>query len=55
MESGEKIQISVDLRAADPVPTANTIIILHFRPQDGAVMVLEKRLPGVIDRQMLLN
>jgi flagellin-like protein len=54
LEAGEKFLLTVDLRAVSPIPTANTLVVLHLAPYDGSSTVFEKRMPANIETAMVI-
>jgi flagellin-like protein len=54
LEAGEMFLLTVDLRAVSPVPTANTLVVLHLAPYDGSSTVFEKRMPANIETSMVI-
>ena len=57
LESGEKAELTVTLKGlanANPV-VKDTEFDLEIRPQDGAVLVIERTMPDNVDAVMNLN
>ena len=54
LENGESFLLTIELRAVDPVPTANTLMTFHIAPYEEASLVLEKFAPGNITSSMLI-
>jgi archaellin len=54
LEAGEKFQFNVDLRAVSPIPSANTLVVLHLAPYDGSSTVFDKRMPANIETSMVI-
>lgn len=54
LETGEKFEITVDLTGVGATIGPYTTIDLVITPPYGAVLVIEKTLPGVIDDVMML-
>ena len=49
LDSGEKMTVTVDLKALDPVPVGRSVITLDVWPSIGSTLVIERRMPTVID------
>ena len=54
LENGETFLLTIDLRAVDPVPTANTLMTFHIIPYREASLVLEKIVPANVTPSMLM-
>ena len=54
LENGEVFLLTIDLRAVDPVPTANTVMTFHIVLHREASIVLEKIVPGNVTPSMLM-
>ena len=54
LENGETFLLTIELRAVDPVPTANTLMTFHIIPHREVSIVLEKIVPGNVTPSMLM-
>lgn len=55
LEPGEKMQITVNLEALNPMPVAYTEFAVHLRPETGSSLIIERTVPAVVDTIMDLN
>ena len=55
LEAGEKFEIIVDLRGLNSPILAYDTVTFEFKPSRGAVVVIQKTIPGVIDPIMILH
>jgi archaellin len=55
LETGEKMKITVETHAADPMPVADTTFTLTIVRDQGAELVIERTLPSVLTTEMDLN
>ena len=55
LEPGEKMKITVITYAANPMPVADTTFQIALVREQGADLILERTLPGVLNTEMDLN
>ncbi len=55
LEAGEKFEIIVDLRGLTAPIRPYDTVTFEFKPSRGAVVVIQKTIPGVIDPTMILH
>lgn len=55
LEPGEKMLITVNLQALDPMPVGYSSFTLNLRPDSGSTLKIQRTLPAVIDASMDLN
>ena len=55
LEAGELFLFTIDLRAVDPIPTANQFMTFHIAPSDDTSLTIERRVPAKISTSMILH
>jgi len=55
LEAGEKFEIIVDLRGLNSPILAYQTVTFEMKPSRGAVLIIQKTIPGVIDPIMILH
>ena len=55
LEAGEKFEIIADLRGLNSLILGYQTVTFEMKPSRGAVLVIEKTIPGVIDPIMILH
>ncbi len=55
LEPGEKMLITINLQALDPMPVGYSSFTVQLRPDTGSTLKIERTLPAAIDASMDLN
>ena len=55
LEPGEKMKLTVNTHAADPMPVADTTFTISLVRESGAELTIERTLPTVLNTEMDLN
>lgn len=55
LEPDEKMTVTINVEALDPMPSSNDEFTLLFRPANGSTLAIERSLPVTIDTSMDLN